>query len=115
MQADTKNTHSDILTSAQFDVFFGRTMLSIAPQILEDFFTYDENGWQFLFGVPPPWSSKMYTALAGYQKAIKAYFAIPKSHRQDASGLLKVLESGLERDDCSKGDIAAIMGLINWA
>jgi hypothetical protein len=104
----------DIFMHGMTQVLFGDAMMQINPDLVDDFYTFDDRSWMVLFGIPLPWSMKMRRALNRTQHAIKTYLDLPTERRADASLVMKHLEVAMSGRGYLRGDVPAVLSLIFW-
>ena len=89
-------------------------MLSTSPNVLEDFYVFDERGWQLAYGIPWPFSRKMRSALGRWAQAFDDYFALPSEERDDASAFMKQYEVAMTREGLLGHDFSLVICLMFW-
>ncbi|KAI9693018.1 MAG: hypothetical protein M1822_005013 [Bathelium mastoideum] len=104
----------DIFMQASTQVLFGDTMMQLSPNLMEDFYTFDDRSWMVLYSIPMPWSLKMRLALKRTQHAIKIYLNLSPKRKSDASLVMKQLEEAMKGEGFLQGDAPAVLSLIYW-
>ncbi|KAJ4424430.1 hypothetical protein N0V82_000952 [Gnomoniopsis sp. IMI 355080] len=72
----------------------GPHLLELAPDLLDDFRTYDNNLLKFLFGWPRRWAQEAYLARDRLREALKKWHAV--AHEEAAASLDQVAETDPE-------------------
>lgn len=94
-----------VLVDAATRAFFGAAVYRVAPDLLADFYTYDDDAWKQHYGYPRFAARDMYEAKERCGRAWAAYLSLPAEERGDASWITKKLEEGLKGlgiDDASQ-------------
>jgi hypothetical protein len=85
----------EVLVDSATRAFFGGSIYQIAPDLLTDFFTFDNESWKLSYKYPHFAAKEMYTAKAKGEAAFAKYLALPKEQRQDASWIVQSIEQGM--------------------
>lgn len=86
----------NVLVDSATRAFFGDSLYRLAPNMLEDFFTFDEEGWKLNYKYPKFAARKMYDAKKKGEVTFAEYLALPKEERQDASWIVERMEEGMK-------------------
>ena len=92
--------------------FFGDRLLELQPDLLDTFFTFDDNSWQLTYQVPHFLSRKMRSAKQNAIEALTQYFKFPPHQRQGESWLVRNLEAEMRNVCIEEKDIAAFSMMI---
>lgn len=74
---------------------FGDAIFEVYPDMLENFYAFDEEGYKLPFKLPRFAAKTLYQTLERSQKAFADFLALPKEKRQDSSWIVKRLEEGM--------------------
>jgi hypothetical protein len=85
-----------VLVDAATRAFFGDVMFRISPNVLKDFFIFDEQSWKLSYKYPHWAAADMYNAKTRGEATFIKYLALPKKQREDACWIVKELELGME-------------------
>ncbi|KAM5476774.1 hypothetical protein MauCBS54593_000044 [Microsporum audouinii] len=105
---------SDLFTNAAQDVYFGKLLRKIAPDLAYDLLEYDDLAWQVLFRYPRFLSTKMVSARNRVFDGLEKYFASPTDERQDTVWFTPTLEKEMRNAGLNNRDIAIMMMTIYW-
>lgn len=106
-------THTFIHTVTE--IYYGKLMLEIAPDLLKPFHKWEETSWKFLFQIPRFMSKDMYTAKGQLVDFFVAYFKRPEEQRDDANHFVKSVETELRTCGLDTEEVARIHMLSHWA
>lgn len=84
------------LVDAATRAFFGEAIYRVAPNILSDFYTYDDDAWKQHYDYPRFAARDMYEAKERCELAWVEYLSLPVQQRQDASWITLRIEEGLK-------------------
>lgn len=84
-----------VLVDSATRSMFGEAIFDIYPDVLENFYSFDEEGWKLPYKLPKFAAKKLYRTLARSQAAFGDFLALPKEQRQDSSWIVKQLEDGM--------------------
>ncbi|KAI9661348.1 MAG: hypothetical protein M1831_003081 [Alyxoria varia] len=104
----------EIFIQASTHTLFGKAMIQLNPGLIEEFFTFDDRSWMVLYGIPLPWSIKMKVSLGRVQSALRKYLELPQSERDDASKVMKMLESSMREGGFQTREMPPVLSLIYW-
>lgn len=93
------------LVDAATHAFFGDAIYRVAPNILSDFYIYDDEAWKQHYNYPKFAARDMYEAKERCLQAWIKYLSLPLEERKDASWITKKVEEGLKQlgiDDASQ-------------
>lgn len=103
------------LGMATIQAYFGETLLRLAPNLLDDFHTFDTNSWMLTYGYPRPFAKTMYGAIDRCIDAFTRYFELPAEERREACHYIQAVESKQRRADMTGRDIAIAGLTFFWA
>ncbi|OCL04151.1 cytochrome P450, partial [Glonium stellatum] len=86
----------EVLVDSATRAFFGDALYQVAPDLLKDFFTFDNESWKLNYKYPHFAAKDMYAAKANGEAAFVKYLALPKEQRQDASWIVQAIEQGMK-------------------
>ncbi|KAF2197034.1 cytochrome P450 [Delitschia confertaspora ATCC 74209] len=84
-----------VLVDSATRAFFGDAIYRVAPDLLADFFLFDNESWKLSYKYPRFAAPDMYKAKAKGEAAFAQYLALPQEQRQDASWIVKAIEQGI--------------------
>ena len=88
--------------------------MHIRPDMIEDFYAFDDRSWMVLHGIPRPWSIETKRALGRTQHALETYLGLPLEDRADASRVMRHLEEAMQGEAFGPRDVTAVISLIYW-
>ncbi|KAI0106514.1 cytochrome P450 [Nemania sp. FL0031] len=77
-----------VLVNSATLAFFGESIFSVAPTLLEDFFVFDDEAWKLPYKYPKFAAKALYASKARCEAAFAAYVALPQQRRSDASWIV---------------------------
>lgn len=104
-----------VLGSASAEAFFGKALLELDPNLLEDFHTFDCQSWKLLYQYPRMFAKPMFEAMERGTKTYTRYFQLPIEERSDACHYMKTVEVKQRRAGMTDGDIAIAGQMFFWA
>lgn len=107
----TTNTFVLALT----EIYYGKLMLEIAPDLLKTFHKWEQINWKFMFQIPRFMSEDMNATKSQLVDDFAAYFSRPKEQRCDANHFVKSVERELRTCGLDNEEIAKIHMLQHWA
>lgn len=84
-----------VLVDAATRSMFGQGIYKAYPDVLENFYTLDEEGWKLPFKYPEFAAKTLYRTMGRSKTAFADFLALPKEQRQDSSWIVKRLEDGM--------------------
>lgn len=105
---------SDLFANAGQEVYFGRRLREVNPNMTWDFLEFDDLTWQVLYNYPKILSGKMITARDRLIASMQAYFESPACERKDTVWFTPAMEKEMRALDTSDRDIACMMVTIYW-
>ena len=105
---------SDVLLRAATNVYFGESLLQVAPDVLQNFLEFDLNCWQLIYSYPKFLSKEMHAGKQGLLRALIKYFELPREERQDATWFVHQLEDECRNFSMSNADVASVLFMIYW-
>jgi len=106
-------TTSVMLKSAT-GVFFGKALLKIDPNMLDEYSYFDKHSWKLIYKIPPPWSTGMRKARDSVRETFSQYFSLPIEERSDACWMVRTLEGEMRACGIGSTDIGAYLMSIYW-
>ena len=101
---------------AQFtDDFYGPKLLQIEPKLVENWESWEQTNWKFLFQVPDLFARDMLASKDTMERAFTSYFELPRSERPGASYYLEATEDALREVGFGPNDLAKFLFLQYWA
>lgn len=85
----------EVLVHAATKTFFGEAIYRVAPDVVSDFFTFDDEAWKMHYKYPKFAARDMYSAKERGEKAFTDYLSLPKEEREDAAWIVKQIEQGM--------------------
>lgn len=86
----------EALVSSASKAFFGETIFEVAPSLLEDFLTFDTEGWKMPFKYPYFAAKDMHNAKRKCEEAFEKYLALPENERKNAVWLVRNIEDSMK-------------------
>lgn len=74
---------------------FGDSIFEAYPDMLENFYAFDEEGWKLPFKYPHFAAKTLYRTLERSKTAFGDYLALTKEQRRNSSWIAKRLEDGM--------------------
>lgn len=84
-----------VLVDSATRAMFGDAIFKVAPDMLENFYLFDEEGWKLPFKYPKFAAPVLYRTLDRSVKIFSDYLALPKEQRSDACWITQRLEEGM--------------------
>lgn len=85
-----------VLSVAATQAFFGDALFQVAPNILDDFWTFNLGAWKMHSKYPRFAAPEVFDAKNRSVKAFADYLSLPKEQRPGACWLVEQLEAGME-------------------
>ncbi|KAI9879019.1 MAG: hypothetical protein M1830_009818 [Pleopsidium flavum] len=104
----------DVLLNAATRAFFGEKLLEIEPNLLRDFFDFDNNSWMLMYRYPPFLAKEMNRAKTRAIDGLTAYFALPKDQRTGEAWFVRTLEAEQRKLGIGDRDIATLILMVYW-
>lgn len=104
----------DVLLQAATKAFFGESLLEIQPDLLNNFFNFDDNSWMLMYRFPRFLAKTMYRAKEAAIDGLERYFKTQKECRNDAAWFVQTLETEQRRLGIGERDIATSMLMVYW-
>lgn len=86
----------DVLVHAATQTFFGEAIYRVAPDVVPDFFTFNDEAWKMHYKYPRFAARDMYNAKEHGEKVFTDYLSLPRKERDDAAWIVKQIEQGME-------------------
>lgn len=86
----------NVLVDSATRAFSGNAIYRVAPNIVDDFFLFDDEAWKLPYRYPKFAARTMYDAKARCEAAFADFLALPKQERADASWIVGALEKVYE-------------------
>ncbi|KAI1312743.1 cytochrome P450 [Xylaria venustula] len=77
-----------VLVNSATRAFFGESIFSVAPTILEDFLMFDDEGWKLPYKYPKFAARTLYNSKARCEAAFADYVTLPQEQKLDASWII---------------------------
>lgn len=84
-----------VLVDSATRSMFGGAIFEVYPDMLENFYAFDEEGYKLPFKLPEFAAKTLYRTLARSKTAFADFLALPKEQRQDSAWIVKRLEDGM--------------------
>lgn len=104
-----------VLGPASAEAFFGKSLLKLDPNLLEDFHTFDSQSWKLLYQYPRMFARPMFKALERGTQTFTRYFQLPIEERSDACHYMKTVEVKQRKAGMTDRDIAIAGHMFFWA
>lgn len=105
---------ADVLLDAATRAFYGESLLQNQPDLLQDFFDFDDNSWMLMYRYPSFLASSMYQAKDAAIDGLTQYFAMPKESRGGEAWFIRTLEAEQRQLDIGDRDIATLSLMVYW-
>lgn len=103
-----------ILLDAATRSFFDDRLLQINPDLLQNFFDFDDNSWQLTYKLPRFLCKEMYAAKKISVDTLLQYFQLPREERPTDAWLVQNLEAEMDNAGIGKADLATFVMMIYW-
>ena len=104
----------DALFGPTLTALFGDALLGVAPNILSELVTFDNQSWKMIYQLPYFLSKEMHTARLSITDSFEAYLKLPKERRSGASWLVQKLETEMRQAGIHEHDMAAFNLSVAW-
>lgn len=74
---------------------FGEAIFEVYPDVLQNFYAFDEEGWKLPYKLPKFAAKELYRTLERSKAAFAEYLALSAERRQDSSWIVKRLEDSM--------------------
>ena len=106
----------DTVAQTSLYTLFGKTLLERHPDILGDFYAFEDRSWRVIHNVPTLPFSKLAGHLKRTRDTFEDYFSIPQDQRiHDMSTMVARMETMMQDEGLDVKDIGSFLGLIHWA
>lgn len=85
----------NVLVDSATSAFFGSAIYRVAPNILADFFPFDDEAYKLPYRLPEFAAKTMYEYKRRGEAAFRDYLSLPTKEREDASWIAKRIEQGM--------------------
>lgn len=106
---------SAVLGAATVEAFFGNVLLTLDPQLLDDFNIFDVDSWMLLYRYPRIAAKPLYSALERTTSAFTRYFELPSVRRSQACHYIRTVEAKQRKAGMSNRDISIAAQGLFWA
>lgn len=103
-----------VLLDAATSSFFGDRLLQINPDLVQNFFDFDDNSWQLTYKLPRFLCKEMYAAKKAIVDTLTQHFQLAKEERPGAAWLIRNLEAEMKNVGIGEPDIATFVTMIYW-
>ncbi|KAK4182023.1 cholesterol 7-alpha-monooxygenase [Podospora australis] len=86
----------EVVVDSATSALFGQAIYKVAPDIVADFFPFDEVAYMMPYRLPEFAARTMYEYKRGGEVAFARYLTLPKEDRQDASCVVQRIEEGMQ-------------------
>jgi cholesterol 7alpha-monooxygenase len=105
----------DVFIGGTTEIFLGKTIWVVQPELLKWFMDWEHTNWKFLFQLPAILSRDMVAARGELVTTFTGYCQLPEGQRGDRSFFVKELEKMLREVGLSDEDMGNVMMLHYWA
>ena len=106
---------SDVFIRATTEAYWGRSIWTVAPNLIDSFRQWEATTWKYVFQLPRIFGKDMYTARDQLIGAFTAYFGQSAMLRQDTSYFVRAAEAELRDIGFGDVDIGRTHMLQHWA
>ncbi|PSR82481.1 hypothetical protein BD289DRAFT_12951 [Coniella lustricola] len=85
-----------VLVDAATRSMFGNAIFEVYPDVMENFYMFDQEGWKLPFKYPEFAAKTLYRTLGRSKTAFADFLALPEDQRQDSCWIVKRLEDGMK-------------------
>ncbi|KAI4132829.1 MAG: hypothetical protein LQ338_000533 [Usnochroma carphineum] len=103
-----------VIIDGATQVFFGDSILQIAPNLSEAFCQFDNHSYMLMYKYPSIFANVMFSAKAKVNDAFTTYFGLPKEQREEATWLATMEEKEFRKLNFDNADIAKFFSLMHW-
>ncbi|KAK8131988.1 cytochrome P450 oxidoreductase [Apiospora kogelbergensis] len=105
---------STVLLEAATDAFFGDAFLKMAPNLLNDFFDFDDNSWMLMYRYPRVLARNMYQSKQNAIDYLTAYLDLSLEDRPGAAWFVTTMEEEQRALGIQSRDIATLLMMVYW-
>lgn len=95
-------------------VYFGKMLSQIEPDIIDLFASFDTNAWQVLYQYPKLLCGTMLKAKNRIHAALQEYLSTPVQERRDAAWMIRELEKDMNKVGVSRHDMSLFYFQLLW-
>ena len=106
---------SDVFIRTTTETYWGKSIWSVAPNLMEYFSVWEATTWKYVFQLPRFLSREMYTARDQLIGAFTTYFGQPDHLRSDTTYFVPTAEAELRDIAFDDSEIAKVHMLQHWA
>ena len=106
---------SDVFIRTTTEAYWGKSIWSVAPSLIEHFLNWEATTWKYVFQLPHFLSREMYRARDQLIGAFTRYYGQPDHLRSDTAYFVPTAEAELRDIAFDDGEIAKVHMLQHWA
>lgn len=84
-----------VLVDSATRAMFGEAIFEAYPDVLENFYAFDEEGWKLPYKLPKFAAKELYRTLARSKAAFADFLALPEEQRRDSAWIVKQMEQSM--------------------
>lgn len=96
------------------EIYFGKSLAKVEPDMTSAFITFDTLAWQVLYQYPNFMCRKVLAAKKKVVSGLEKYFELPVDSRMDAAWMTLQLEKDIRERKVPKSDAAIIFFQLYW-
>ena len=101
-----------VLGSAK--AMFGDSLLKVDPRFTESFFSFDDQSWKLLYGMPGQALDPAFKAIRNVQDTFRKFLELPVNERSDTSDMIRKMQASIKEGGVSDSDVATFMSMVYW-
>lgn len=105
---------ADVLINSATQSFFGPSLLQVTPDLVRDFYAFDDDSWMLIYRYPRFLARNLYSAKNKITEAFTRYFQLPPNERPGACYHVCTQEANQREAGLSDRDIAIIFQMFYW-
>ena len=106
---------TQVFISTTTEVYWGKKLLEIEPDLLQTYTTWESTSWKFVFQIPRRFSQDMYQARDKLVNAFATYFKLPQADRTDVAWFVPTAEAEMRDIGLEEPELGRAHMLQYWA
>ncbi|CAG8948903.1 hypothetical protein HYFRA_00002029 [Hymenoscyphus fraxineus] len=106
---------SQVILHLGQEIYFGKSLAKVEPDMTKYFIEFDEVGWQALYQYPSILCGKMLEAKKKLYNGFERYISLPLDKRRDSAWLISKLEEEMQTLNLSLSDQALFLFHAYWS
>ena len=105
---------ADVLVNAATRAFFGESLLRDNPELLQDFYAFDDDSWMLTYQYPRFLARNLHSAKTNITNAFTRYYQLPLEERSRACYHVRMQEARQREAALGERDMAIITQMFYW-